>query len=81
MRRKKFTFKELSNMIGFHAFYPFVYKGIKGYVYHLERIPTKEEQEYIFQFKNVHPMTAASRYAPEQKTPCLFIGDKCFSLA
>ena len=78
MRRKKFTFQELSDMTGYHAFFRFEYKGIKGYVYHMDRMPTKEEQDYIFQFKNVHPLTATQKYAPEQKTPCLFIGDKCF---
>lgn len=78
MRRKKFTFQELSNMTGYHAFFRFEYKGIKGYVYHMDRMPTKEEKDYIFQFKNVHPLTATQKYAPEIKTPCLFIGDKCF---
>ena len=78
MRRKKFTFQELSNMVGYHAFFRYVYKGIKGYVYHLDRLPTKDEQDFIFQFKNVHPLTATQKSAPENKTPCLFIGDKCF---
>lgn len=66
-------------MIGFHNFSRYEYNGIKGYVYHLDRIPSKEEQEYIFKFKNVHPLTATHKYAPEMKICCLFIGDKCFS--
>jgi hypothetical protein len=44
----------------------------------MDRMPTKEEQDYIFQFKNVHPLTATKKNAPEIKIPCLFIGDKCF---
>lgn len=83
MSKKKLTFFEMCKRVSYYDFLDtWVTKKdgtkIKGVLYKIDRMLTSDEKKKLAEFGNVRFYVSQCQYAPEIKTSCIFLGNKCF---